>query len=584
MGLKHKIILLVFIFAILPHTAFPANAKTFNAHPCVEAASCRIHDYILSSKPSPQEQHTVIIWLKQNTLAADCPMLLDAVSNPTSPKYGQHYSFTDLKKLVWNEQAISMVKSFLAAHNISPDQIYLAPNGEFIRVVTSIQTIEEMFDTELYHFESKSYGNSIKRALSYAVPEHLVEHIELVSGMTNFPMYHRQTAVEAMTKKRQAGYVTPKLIMKTYNLPSNETDATPKADQAVFESLGQSYLASDLTQFQQMFGLPQFPIKKVIGPNDPNACATNINNCAEASLDVQYIMALAWNAPTWYWSIPTTQGDIFLDFVMAIAQNPNPPQVYSISYGGPEHLQDPNVMTQFSTEVCKMGLRGFTVFASSGDDGVAGYEARGNPAACGFNPEYPALCPFVTSVGATMGPESGNPEIACTSVPGGSIITTGGGFSITFPRPAWQNDQVSAYLKNPNVNLPPTNLFASNGRAFPDISALGNSFVTVINGNQYLLSGTSASSPVFCAMVTLINGQREVVGKKPLGFLNPLLYSLQRAGIFNDISSGINNCAAGQQNPTCCTYGFTAGAGWDPLTGLGSIDFMRFAGALDNLP
>jgi len=138
-------------------------------------------------------------------------------------------------------------------------------------------------------------------------------------------------------------------------------------------------------------------------------------------------------------------------------------------------------------------------------------------------------------------------------------------------------------LANRNVSLPPTNLFAVNGRAFPDIAALGNSFVTVINGNQYLLSGTSASSPVFCAMVTLINGMRQVAGKTPLGFLNPLLYSTQRAGIFNDIVSGINNCSAGQ-NPTCCTYGFTASGGWDPVTGLGSIDFLRLSAALDNLP
>jgi len=366
-------------------------------------------------------------------------------------------------------------------------------------------------------------------------------------------------------------------------LPTNKTDSTPKATQAVFESLGQSFLPSDLAQFEQMFNIPPNPIIKIIGANNPADCAADINNCAEASLDVQYIMALAWNAPTWYWSIDVNQGDIFLDFIEAIAQDPNPPQVYSVSYGGPEHLQDPAVMTKFSTEVCKMGLRGFTVFASSGDDGVAGFEARGNSQACGFNPEFPALCPFVTAVGATMGPESGNPEIACTSVPGGSIITTGGGFSATFPLPTWQADQVTAYLNSRNVSLPPTNLFASNGRAFPDISALGNSFVTVINGNQYLLSGTSASSPVFCAMVTLINGQRELAGKAPLGFLNPLLYSTQRAGIFNDVISGINNCAAGQ-NPTCCPYGFSAGRGWDPLTGLGSIDFLRLAAALDNLP
>ena len=37
---------------------------------------------------------------------------------------------------------------------------------------------------------------------------------------------------------------------------------------------------------------------------------------------------------------------------------------------------------------------------ASGDDGVANFQARSNPGACGFNPSYPATCPYVTAVGA----------------------------------------------------------------------------------------------------------------------------------------------------------------------------------------
>lgn len=72
-----------------------------------------------------------------------------------------------------------------------------------------------------------------------------------------------------------------------------------------------------------------------------------------------------------------------------MAKDKNPPQVYSISYGGPEHLQNQGDMTQFSNELCKLGLRGLTLFVASGDDGVAGYEARSDPSQCGFKPEYP---------------------------------------------------------------------------------------------------------------------------------------------------------------------------------------------------
>lgn len=86
--------------------------------------------------------------------------------------------------------------------------------------------------------------------------------------------------------------------------------------------------------------------------------------------------------------------------------------------------------------------------------------------------------------------------------------------------------------------------------------ALGNAYNVVIGGRTYQLSGTSAATPVFCAMVNLVNSDREVRGKSTLGFLNPLLYSIDYAA-FNDITKGENNCAAGQGSPVCCQYGTT---------------------------
>jgi subtilase family serine protease len=55
-----------------------------------------------------------------------------------------------------------------------------------------------------------------------------------------------------------------------------------------------------------------------------------------------------------------------------------------------ENEEDPSIMTRFNSEVCKMGLRGITVFVASGDDGVAGYIARSDASQCGINPDYPA--------------------------------------------------------------------------------------------------------------------------------------------------------------------------------------------------
>ena len=61
-----------------------------------------------------------------------------------------------------------------------------------------------------------------------------------------------------------------------------------------------------------------------------------------------------------------------------------------------------------------------------------------------------------------------------------------------------------------------------------------------------------------------------------MGFINPTLY--QNMSSFTDITSGGNNCCKlTSGSVTCCSAGFAATAGWDPVTGLGSITFTKLA-------
>lgn len=65
-------------------------------------------------------------------------------------------------------------------------------------------------------------------------------------------------------------------------------------------------------------------------------------------------------------------------------------------------------------------------------------------------------------------------------------------------------------------------------------------------------SSTTYSSPVFASMVTLLNSLRIGKGKSPLGFLNHAIYHIASdptlyKQVFNDITSGRNNCCAGAQ-------------------------------------
>lgn len=100
------------------------------------------------------------------------------------------------------------------------------------------------------------------------------------------------------------------------------------------------------------------------------------------------------------------------------------------------------------------------------------------------------------------------------------------------------------------------------------MSANGANYVVAVEGKFGLVYGTSASAPVVASMLAMINDARTTLGKKPIGFINPALYSSRFNESFNDITKGTN--------PGCDTAGFSAVPGWDPVTGLGTMDFSKF--------
>lgn len=118
------------------------------------------------------------------------------------------------------------------------------------------------------------------------------------------------------------------------------------------------------------------------------------------------------------------------------------------------------------------------------------------------------------------------------------------------------------------------------GRGYPDLALLGHNYEIVANEKTELVSSTAASTPVLTGMIALVNSERLAAGRGPLGWLNPSLYATANQ-YTNDITSGSNNCAAGAY--VCCEQGFMATNGWDPVTGLGSINFTKFKEVFINL-
>jgi tripeptidyl-peptidase-1 len=158
----------------------------------------------------------------------------------------------------------------------------------------------------------------------------------------------------------------------------------------------------------------------------------------------------------------------------------------------------------------------------------------------------------ITSVGGT------------TSLPETAASFSGGGFSNYFPMPAYQAAQVKVYTAGLSASY--AGLYNASGRAYPDVAAYGA--VEIVNGGASTpVVGTSCSSPIFASVIGLLNDALISAGKPPLGFLNPWLYSTA-ASALTDITSA--------SNYGCSTSpGFSAKAGWDPVTGLGTPNFAK---------
>jgi hypothetical protein len=305
-----------------------------------------------------------------------------------------------------------------------------------------------------------------------------------------------------------------------------------------------------------------------------------------------------------------------------------------------------DTLERVDTEFAKLGLRGVTVVAASGDNGPFSfgipnpYQSWSSPdTPCSFQPSFPGSMPHVVAVGGTTGGKDPFKPERAAAVESGGKITTGGGFSDVFPQPEWQKLAVQRYLKQHAYDLPPESFFNASNRGYPDVALAAEDVAVVFaafgaedadaedssagsarenvpasklgkhspdessrssvddalarRARHYLTesSGTSYAAPLFAGMMALVNDERLAMNKTTVGFVSPALYALHRSdgakSVFNDIKEGSSKCPNAKMCGAmvgCCKHGFRAGKGWDPLTGLGSVDFQRLRDELVRLP
>merc|ERR1712079_487778 len=301
----------------------------------------------------------------------------------------------------------------------------------------------------------------------------------------------------------------------------------------------------------------------------------------EAMLDIEYIMGPAPGIKTEVWSFQNTAWCTDLkDWTSRILDHDDPPLVFSISYGIQGNVSldkrmgcSEAVSRNIEEDFVKIAARGISLIFSSGDSGSGGNALFKTH----LWPVWPGSAPHVTAVGATQFETfSQSAEKAVTS------YGSGGGFSWRFPQQPWQREAVEAYKQNPGAGLPRPQDFNAQGRATPDVSALGLGYQVMIGGHTMAVGGTSASAPFFASLISLLNEYRLQNGKSPLGFLNPLLYEMAKNGTgFTDVTVGNNHK---DRSGIPVREGYSCTKGWDAVTGWGTPVFGEILQYIKALP
>jgi tripeptidyl-peptidase-1 len=534
------------------------------------------------------------IALQQGNAAGFEQTVMD-ISTPSNAKYGQHFqSHEEMKSMLMpSEETVSSVSAWLKAAGIESFEI----DSDWVTFKTNVGVANQLLDTEFAWFVSnEATPRKVLRTLEYSVPDEVAGHINLVQPTTRFAAiranHETGSELEVITVAASANAtvncdvaITPQCLKQLYKI---DYKPDPKSgSKAAFASYLEEY-----ARYRDMALFEKNILPEAVGQNFTvitfNGGLDGQNSTAdsgEANLDAQYMLGLAQPLPVTEfstggrgpWVADLDQPDLadsanepyleFLQNVLKLKQK-DLPQVISTSYGENEQ----SVPKSYALSVCnlfaQLGSRGVSVIFSSGDNGVgSACQSNDGKNTTKFQPQYPAACPFVTSVGSTR------------YLNETATFFSSGGFSDYWKRPSYQDDAVKAYFHHLGEKNKP--YFNRHGRGFPDVSAQGVGYRVYDKGVLKGYQGTSCSAPAFGGIVALLNDARLRSKKPSLGFLNPLLYSNPDA--LNDVVLGASTGCDGNArfngapngSPVIPGASWNATAGWDPVSGLGTPNFPK---------
>jgi subtilase family serine protease len=407
---------------------------------------------------------------------------------------------------------------------------------------------------------------------------------------------------------------------------------------------GQTYIPlQDITNFRTAAGLGA-PHLNMVCISSASLCGAtgapkneSIVDVGEADLDVEWSGAIAKNATVdfIYAAANDPNQGVFDALVYGITHKVNGAlvPVIAMSYGDCE-FDAASFHASFDTFLKQAAGQGQTILNSSGDDGAGCTTSTANQSATnGASVSWPASSPYVTAVGGTTFDGDGtvaNPDTGAdlywnfsstadmitsakqyipetgwndtlfdksVSPSNWTLSSSGGGVSTIYslPIPGWTSQPVPSGYTGPTMRFVPDvsfsasadhdgylvctqNFTSTTNPADTTGSTCVNGFRNS-NGTLTVFGGTSASVQVFSGMMTLL-----VQAHGTQGNLNPTLYNLAttQPSVFHDITTGNNivPCATGTTGCVGGEVGYSAGKGYDLVTGLGSVNGGALFGAL----
>ncbi|KAJ7448642.1 family S53 protease-like protein [Mycena galericulata] len=468
-----------------------------------------------------------------------------SISTPGSSEHRQWLSADEVKGFIKPSSATtSAFNKFASAHGLSATVI--SPHEDWVSITLSVSQANDLFAAQFELYSHPSMSNTITRTLSVSLPLELVGHVQVIHPTTAFVkpdarmgsttgghVQHnkRATSLGICDTSLANGITTPACLQAMYGIPA--TPATQSNNTLLVTAYQDQFAQkADLDQFLKSFRPDMdpsgsFTLLSLDGGIDPQNAS---ESGGEANIDIQYTAGIATGVPLQFLSVGGDFAAALLDTTNFIDGLANLPTVVSTSYTENEDSFGFTMASKICDGYMALGARGISVLFSSGDGGVRG--GHDNISECKNNtfiPTFPPSCPWVTSVGATIG-----------FVPETAANFTSGGFSNYFPIPSYQSDEVAGFLEQLPTDF--QGIFNNSGRGYPDVSLQGFNFDIVLGGTVTTESGTSTSTPTFASIISLINDQLIAAGKPVLGFLNPFLYYYASTAL-TDITAGHNSGA-----------------------------------------